>query len=326
MFYRRWILKRKRKFIGFINNEIILRKRSTKDKIKPNDYFTFHHIFFCIDKSKKNCKYEDYKKRKIPTSIKGLNCDKIDDYLYASQRLTNQLIKKYDLIKKFKELNIGLIVNCEEEGEHPYCGTPYHDGLDKNGFAYSTEELEKNGISVLSSGWVDYLVPESFNQMVKIVKKMHYFSHSLNKKILVHYHAGLGRTATCLACYKIFSQKLNSINARQEVRKGARKMCLGEGLLFDFVQEFGKYLEISRENFFKNNKKDVTIFKINEKILDIGNYKFSYFNDKKYIDNVPLFLLYIFDRIIQIKNKKKLMIKQWIFYFPIKILKKRKKI
>ena len=265
MFYRRAIMKRKREFTGFRKNEIKLRNRSTKDKKKPNDYFTLHHIFFCIDKCKKNCKYEDYKKRKISTSIEGLNCDQIDDYLYASQRLTNQLIKKYDLIKKLKELNIGLIVNCEEEGEHPYCGTAYHDGLDKNGFAYSTEELEKNGISVLSSGWVDFLVPESFNQMVKIVKKMYYFTHSLNKKVLVHCHAGLGRTATCLACYKIFSEKLNSIDARQAVRKGARKMCLGDGLLFDFVQEFGKYLEISRENFFKNNKKDVTIFKINEK-------------------------------------------------------------
>lgn len=104
----------------------------------------------------------------------------------------------------------------------------------------------------------------------------------------------------------MFSQKINSINARQEVRKGARKMCLNEGIQFTFVQEFGKYLEISRENFFKKNKKDITIFKINEKILDVGDYKYCYFNDKKYIDNVPLFLLYIFDRIIQIKNEKKI--------------------
>lgn len=171
MFYRRGLMKRKREFLSFRNNEIQLRNRSTKNKRKPNDYFSLHHIFVCLDKCKKKCKYEDYKKRKIPTAIEGLNCDQIDDYLYASQRLTNQLIKKYDLISKFKELNIGLIVNCEEEGEHPYCGTAYHDGLDKSGYAYSIDELEKNGISVLSCGWVDFLSPESFNHMIKIVKK-----------------------------------------------------------------------------------------------------------------------------------------------------------
>ena len=152
MFYRRALMKRNREFLSFRNNEIKLRNRSTKDKIKSNDYFSFNNIYFCLINCKKNCKYEDYKKRKIPNLIEGLNCDQIDDYLYASQRLTNQLIKKYDLIKKFKELNIGLIVNCEEEGEHPYCGTAYHDGLDKNGFSYSTVELENNGITVLSCG------------------------------------------------------------------------------------------------------------------------------------------------------------------------------
>ena len=322
MFYRRALMKRNREFLSFRNNEIKLRNRSTKDKIKSNDYFSFNNIYFCLINCKKNCKYEDYKKRKMPTPIEGLNCDQIDDYLYASQRLTNQLIKKYDLIKKFKELNIGLIVNCEEEGEHPYCGTAYHDGLDKNGFSYSTVELEKNGITVLSCGWTDFIPPDSFYHMIKIVKKMYYFTHSLKKKILVHCHAGIGRTATALACYKMFSQKLNSIEARQEVRKGARKMCLSGGKLFTYIQEFGKYLEISRENFFKKNKKDIIIFKINEKILDVGNYKFCYFNDKKYIDNVPLFLLYIFDRIIQLKNKNKIDDKTMNILLSDKVIKK----
>ena len=43
-----------------------------------------------------------------------------------------------------------------------------------------------------------------------------------------------------LACYKIFSQKINSINARLEVRKGARKISFADGIQFIFVQEFGK--------------------------------------------------------------------------------------
>ncbi len=306
MFFRRALIKRNKQYITtFKINEIKLRSRSTKDKIKPNNCFSLHHYLVCLNNCKKKCRLEDFKSRKIPSSIEGLNCDQIDNYLYASQRLTNQLIKKYDLVNKLKELNVGLIVNCEEKGEHPYCGTVFKDGLDENGFAYSTKELEKNGIHVLLCGWVDFVAPDSFNHMVKIVKEMYHYTHILNKKVIVHCHAGMGRTGSSLACYKIYSQKLNAENARKEIRKGTRKNCLGDGLQYSYVQEFEKFLEVSKENFFKN-KKDITIFKINEKIFDVCNYKFRYFNDKKIIDNVPIFLLFIFDRIVQLKNEQKI--------------------
>ena len=40
--------------------------------------------------------FEDVKiRKKLPPSINGLNCDKVDTNLYASQRLTNEIIKKY---------------------------------------------------------------------------------------------------------------------------------------------------------------------------------------------------------------------------------------
>jgi protein tyrosine phosphatase domain-containing protein 1 len=198
---------------------------------------------------------EDFKVRKIPTAIEGLNSDKVDDYLFSSQRLTNKLIKQYDLVNKLKQLNVGLIVNCQEEGEHPYCGTVYNDGLDENGFAYSTKELEKNGIHVLLCGWLDFVAPDSFNHMIKIVKKMYYYIHCLNKKVLVHCHAGMGRTGTSLACYKIFEKKINAEDARKEIRVGTRKNCLAGGNQYIFCQEFEKYLEILRENFFQKKQK-----------------------------------------------------------------------
>ena len=309
LFYRRALIKRKPEFKNVGNyldiKEMKLRNRSTIYKIKLNDNFSLHHYFVCLNKCKRKCRMENYKVRKIPTSIEGLNCDQINDYLFASQRLTNKLIKEYDLINKLKEKNIGLIVNCQEEGEHPYCGTVYDDGLDPCGFGYSIPELEKNGIDVLKCGWVDYIAPDSFYHMVKIVKKMYHYIHSLNKKVLVHCHAGMGRTGSSLACYLIFEKNLKPEDARKECRKGTRKNCLGSGSQFNFCQEFAKYLEISRENFF-DNKKDITIFKINEKILDVGNYHFNYFNENNYKDYVPIFLLYVFDRIIQIKNEKKI--------------------
>ena len=273
---------------------------------KSNNYFDLNHALLCQFFCNKKCSLEDYKTRKIPTPIEGLNCDKINDYLYASQRLSNKLLKKYDLIKKLKELNIGLIVNCEEKGEHPFCSTLYTDGLAPNGFAYSFIDLENNGINVLKCGWKDFFAPESFHHMIKIIKKMYYYIHTLKKGILVHCHAGFGRTAITLACYLMFEKKINAEEARKLVRKGQRMRCLGGEVQFNYCQEFAEYLDITRNNFFEKNRKDITIFKINEKILDIGESKFLHFNDNKYKEYVPLFLLYIFDRIIQIKIDKKL--------------------
>ena len=300
------LMKRKKEYFKTFNTDFKLRNRSTINKTKSNENFDLRHTILCLDVCTKGCKMENYKKRKIPSSIEGLNCDKINDNLYASQRLSNQLIKEYDLINKLKSLNIGLLINCEEEGEHPCCGTPYNDGLDQNGFAYSTVELENNNIHTYKCGWTDFIAPNSFNHMIKIVKKMYYYIHILNKNILVHCHAGFGRTAISLVCYLIFEKKLDAENARKEIRKGERKMCLGGGVQYNYCQQFAEYLKILRENFFEKNKKDIEIFKISEKLLDIGNYKFTYFNDNNYKDYVPIFLLYIFDAIIQIKNEKKL--------------------
>ena len=282
--------------------EIKLRNNSTKNKKIINDNFSLQHILLCLSICNKKCKLEEYKYRKIPTPIEGLNCDKIDDFLFASQRLTNKVINKYNLLNKLKELNVGLIVNTELKGEHPLCGDPYYDGLDISGYSYSISLLEKSGIDVLLCGWNDLSIPDSFNHVIKIIKKMYYYINVLNKKIIVHCHAGFGRTATVLACYYIFTKKVSAEKARKLIRKGGRSRCLGSNVQFSYCREFAKYMEIIRENFFNKNKKSVTIFKINEKMLNVGEYKFKYFVEDKYIEYVPIFLLYIFDRIIEIKG------------------------
>ena len=290
-FHRRTLIKKRKEYINtFLIHTVKLRNRSTKDKIKVNNKFPL--LFFCLTKCKKNCMFENYQNRKSPTPIEGLNCDKVDEYLFSSQRLTNKLIRQFDLPNKLKEKNVGLIVNCQVEGEHPNCGSIYNEGVDKNGFSYSNVELEKNGIHVLYCGWIDF-TPNSFNHMIKIVKEMYYYIHTLNKKVIVHCHAGMGRTGITLACYKIFEKKIDAEKARKERSVGDRKSCLKLRKQFAYCQEFEKFLEISRQNFFEKNKKDITIFKINEKMLDVGNYKFYYFNDKNYIEYVPIFTIYI---------------------------------
>ena len=285
--------------------EIKLRNHSTKNKQNTNENFPLHDIILCLSLCVKKCKFENYIYRKIPTPIEGLNCDIIDENLFASQRLSNRVINKFNLVNKLKELNVGLIVNTEEKGEHPLCGDCHDDGLDISGFSYSISLLEKNGIDVLLCGWKDLTIPPSFNHLIKIVKKMYYYINTLNKKIIVHCHAGFGRTAIVLACYKIFTKKVSANNARKLIRKGGRSHCLGSIIQFNYCKEFAKYLEIIRENFFEKNKKNLKIFKINEKMLNVGEFKFKNFKKEKYIEHVPIFLLYIFDRIIEIKNNSK---------------------
>ena len=108
------------------------------------------------------------------------------------------------------------------------------------------------------------------------------------------------------ACYYIFTKKINAEKARKLIRKGGRSRCLGSNIQFKYCREFAKYMEVNRENFFEKNKKDIMIFKINEKILDVRNYKFIYFGEDNYIKYIQVFLLYVFNRIIQIKNKDKI--------------------
>ena len=50
--------------------------------------------------------------------------------------------------------------------------------------------------------------------MLQVVKTMYDYIHNLKKKVLVHCHAGYGRTGTTIACYKIlpFKESFKVIN------------------------------------------------------------------------------------------------------------------
>ena len=190
--------------------------------ISDEPLFSLKETFICVFCGGKNCKYENFRNHKNP-AIYGLNSDKIDDNIYASQRPANSLIKEYNLISKFKELNIGLIVNLQLPGEHPYCGPI--DKLDESGFAYSPSLFESEGIHVGLYGWKDMNIPNSLNHMLEIVKSMYYYIHHLKKKVLVHCHAGYGRTGIVIACFKIFDESISAEVAKNEIRK-IRPKCI----------------------------------------------------------------------------------------------------
>ena len=177
-----------------------------KDKIR---------CFFC---GGKRCKHEDFTKNENPNNaITGLNSNYITPNVIASQRPSELLIQKYSLISVFKQMNIGLIVNLQREGEHPYCG-PNAYNLTSAGYSYNPSMFSGDDIRCKLSGWKDMEVPSSMNFMLDIVKDMTAVVKDEHKKVLVHCHAGYGRTGVVIACYMLFNSEEDSDSIIRQIR------------------------------------------------------------------------------------------------------------
>ena len=284
------------------NNKNIINNgmNSTKNNnmISNEPLFSLKETFICTFCGGKNCKHENYRNHKNPAII-GLNSDKIDDNIFASQRPSNSLIKTYNLISKFKELDIGLIVNLQLPGEHPYCGP---DTLNESGFSYSPSLFESEGIHVGLYGWKDLDIPNSLYHMLQVVKSMYDYIHYQKKKVLVHCHAGYGRTGTTIACYKIFDECISAEAAKNEIRK-VREGCIQNKNQFNYCVKFQEFIRRLKGNFCLKETRSIENFLKYQDDLNVGKYIFINF---QYNKSVPLFLLYIFDSIIDIKNKLKI--------------------
>ena len=82
---------------------------------------------------------------------------------------------------------------------------------------FSTE-----GIKVKLYGWKDMDVPDSLYFMLDIVKEMIFTVEKELKNVLVHCHAGKGRTGIVIACYLIFKYHICANDAAQIVRNGRK--------------------------------------------------------------------------------------------------------
>ena len=252
---------------------------SPEKDINGYSIFNMKNPYICIFCGGESCKYENPSKD-IKSDIDGIIANLYFNCVYASQRPCTTLIKKNNLIEIFKKKRIKLIVNCQINGEHPYCGP--NNGLEKeSGFAYSPSIFISEGIEVLFKGFQDLTPPYTFSFMLDIVKRMAYIIKYKNGRVLVHCHAGNGRTGIVNLCFFIFYFNFNYEEALKEVRK-LRKKGVEKPLQELYCKKFDEYIR-SIKNLFPNKSKKIGEFIANQNILD---YNFD--KDKKIIPSIVI--------------------------------------
>lgn len=234
---------------------------------------------FCGGKS---CKHEDWTKCESP-AIKGLHSNWINDKIIASQRLSDRLIDKYKIIDQFKEHNVKAIFNLQEPGEHPYWG----DGLVslKIGFSYTPEKLQKEGISFYNFHWEDLTNPK-ISEVLKNVKLMD-MHISKGEAVLVHCHAGQGRTALIIAAYLMYKNITTSVDDTIRYIRSQRHKCLKKAYNQKFLLEIAQEFLTFRKTFpvkgehFRSNIEDIIR---NQLKYFHGDERIKYRNIPKVID------------------------------------------
>ena len=259
------------------STEITSRSKLLEKYNIENSLFQIKMPYICLFCGGESCKWENPSIRNN-SAIRGLLADLFFDCVYASQRPSTCLIKDYNLLEIFKQKKIKLIVNCQINGEHPYCGP--NKGLEEDcGFSYSPAVFISEGIEVLCKGFKDLTPPDTLDFILEIVRKMAYVVKYKKGRILVHCHAGNGRTGIVLVCFFMFYFNKSYNEALTELRK-LRKKGVEKVPQEVFCQKFGEYIK-EIKNFFPIKRQKVHFFVKNQRILD---YNF----DKKFTPSIAI--------------------------------------
>ena len=272
-------LKTKESFKEYTKSFPKITPSANKNSETSINIFELKNPYICIFCGGEDCKYENVSNYS-QTALPGIITDLFLDCIYASQRPSTLLIKKYKLIDVLKFNNIKLIVNCEIHGEHPYCG-PINGLENDGGFSYSPSVFIANGIDVLCCGFPDMTPPKSYEFMLNIVKKISYVIKYKKSKVLVHCHAGNGRTGLVIACFFIFYFGKSAMEAIKEVRT-KRKKGLEVEKQENFCKNFENFVKYLK-NMYPGKKTKIEFYVKNQNILD--------FDDNSKINLIPSLIL-----------------------------------
>lgn len=191
----------------------------------------------------KACKYENPSRwSDEEQAIKGLYSSWITDNLLAMARPSTEIIEKYNIIQQFQRCGLKTVINLQRPGEHASCGNAVEQ---ESGFTYRPETFMEAGIYYYNFGWKDYGVA-SLTTILDMVKVMSFAVQE--GKMAVHCHAGLGRTGVLLACYLVFTTRMNADQAILFVRAKRPNSIQTRGQLL-CVREFAQFLVPLRSIF-----------------------------------------------------------------------------
>ena len=275
----------------------VKRRSSELGLFQNNKIFGLKDKLRCLFCGGLECKHENYINNiENNNAITGLNSNYITDDVIASQRPSEVLINKYNLIKTFKEKNIGLIINLQREGEHPFCGpNAYH--LTSSGFSYNPSVFTGNDILCRLYGWKDMSIPTTLGFMMEIVKEMTVMVREEKKKVLVHCHAGYGRTGVVIACYMIYNYANKDVEDIIKSIKKKRNKCIETKMQKRFCNKFHAYISHIRKLFDDNNQKEKieTFLRFQEEML-CGEEQLNY-------GIVPMLLIKCLEKFVVVGRK-----------------------
>ena len=160
----------------------------------------------------RRCKYESGAAwDKSEMALDGIYSHWITEDLLAMSRPNTSQIETCDLIKQFNKNGIKSIINLQMPGEHASCGPK----LEPSGFTYDPNDFMKNKIFYYNFVWRDF----GETSMANLLDMAKVLSFALTEgKVVVHCHAGLGRTGVLIACYLVYYLRVRSNDAIRYVR------------------------------------------------------------------------------------------------------------
>ncbi|KAI6653243.1 Protein tyrosine phosphatase domain-containing protein 1 [Oopsacas minuta] len=193
-----------------------------------------HCAIFCKGT---NCKYEDPNFwRPDQMALQGSFSHWVTDDVMAMSRPTTRLIREYDFIGQLIGHGIRSIFCVQKPGEHSHCGR----NLEPSGFSYNPQEVMDAGLYFYNFGWDDFGVPS----MPMVLDMVRVVDFAISRgKVAIHCHAGLGRTGVLIACYIVYSRRLDGERAIEVVRTkrpGALQTAKQVELVLNYKQYMSK--------------------------------------------------------------------------------------